>query len=366
MKKRSLLLLPLLASPMFLSSCWLNIQKATLTYGTYCTQTLDTLVELSTNELYNRLYNENEVLILATYNDSYSEDCLCWTTFQNVIVNYINKYHEQIFIYNTKNADETIKDLRISFYEDSEPGLHIYNGKKEMARFYYPKMQDKKMFEDLTGEYTHKKIHEYINEPSIYAVNKQALDDKITAQESDFAVLFMRSGCGDCKYVIPNVIIPYINKNKLSKNILFFDLQLYYDLSKESEVEEEQRQYQALKDYYGLSEITNEKYGYGQGVVPTIQFYAKGVLKDATVYFNDSISQKEDGSFYVSKSYYSESRLPNLAYLKNSQATTVLEGMSISAENALQTKSGGYYWSQSDAAKYHTPLLKAFLDYYLL
>ena len=367
MKKRSLILLPLLACPMILSSCSLKGEKVKLTYGNYITQDIASLTELSTDDLYNKLYNENEVMILATYGDIYSEDCLCWTTFQNVIVNFINKFHKQVYLYSTNNYEDGIKDLKLNNVDASEPGLHIYRGKKKVVQFYYNKIQDKQIFEDTTAEYMNSKVSEFIEKPSIYYVDKEYLDNKISTQNENFSVLFMRSGCNDCKYVIPNVIIPYINKNNVEKEMLLFNIQSYYDLAKKIDAtEEEKAQYQALKDSYYLSESAGEKFGYEQGVVPTVQYYESGVLKDASVFFNDSIAQKDDGSFYVSKSFYSEERLPNLPHLKDVKAKTVLQGMALEDKNIMQTKSGSYYWSQSDASKYHTPLLQAFLDSYLL
>ena len=367
MKKRSLFYITLLASPILLSSCNSSKEKVKLTYGNYATQTISSLTELDTEDLYNRLLVEEEVLILATYNDSSSEDCLCWSTFQNVIVNFINKYHEQVYVYSTKNADDSLRELKLNNTDNSKPGLRIYKGKKKVAQFYYSNINDQKIFEDTTAEYMYSKLHDYIEKPSLYYVDKAYLDNKIATKNDDFAVLFMRNGCGDCKYVIPNVIIPYINKNELKKDVLLFDIQSYYDLAKnESATEEEKTQYQTLKDTYYLSETASDKFGYEKGVVPTMQYYDKGVLKDASVYFNDSIEQKEDGSFYVSKSYYTEERLPNLSYLKDANVIKVLQGMTIETKYAMQTKSGSYYWLQADAANYHTPLLKAFLDYYLL
>ena len=352
---------------MLLSSCNSKGEKARLTYGNYASQSIDSLTELNTDDLYNRLYNENETLILATYGDLYSDDCLCWTTFQNVIVNFINKYHEQVYLYSLNNYEDTIKELKLKNVDKSKPGLHIYRGKKKVAQFYYDKVQDKQIFEDTTAEYMNSKVSEYVRKPSLYFVNKEYLDSKISAQNENFTVLFMRSGCSDCKYVIPNVILPYINKNNIEKEMLLFNIQPYYDLAKKIDAtDEEKAQYQALKDEYLLSESASDKFGYEQGVVPTVQYYENSVLKDASIFFNDSIAQKDDGSFYVSKSFYSEERLPNLPHLKDVKAKTVLQGMALEDKNIMQTKSGSYYWSQSDASKYHTPLLQAFLDSYLL
>ena len=361
MKKR-LLLLPILTLSMFLSSC--EKEKVQLTYGTYIDQTIFTLKELDTAELHNRLYNENETLLLATYHGEKSEGCLCWTTFENVVARYMNTYHEQVYIYNVENVDDSLQGLHIDSSDDGRPDLYIFQGTKRITRFCYPKMQDHKIFEDLTGEYMYNKVHEYIKSPSMYYVSEDYLDSKIGEKKDNLAVLFMRNGCGDCQYVIPNVIIPYISTNALTRKILIYDLQDAYDLSKkETATEEEKAIYQIIKNKYGLSESANEKFGYHNGVVPTFQYYEKGELKDATIYFNDVVSKKDDGTFYIFDSFYSEERVKKLSYLTYCSFQTVLKGMTIS-EGVLQTKTGDYYWAQEEAAKYHTPILKAFLEYY--
>ena len=200
----------------------------------------------------------------------------------------------------------------------------------------------------------------------MYYVDQAYIDNKLSEKKDDLAVLYVRQGCSDCQYVLPKVIIPYINEHELGKQILIYDLQKEYELSKnENATEEEKAIYQGIKDKYGLSASSNEIFGYQKGVVPTLQFYEKGELKDATIYFNDVVSQKEDGSFFLSDSYYSSERLNSLSYLKGYDFPTVLKDMVINSESVLQTKTGAFYWSQEEAAKYHTPILRAFLDYYM-
>ena len=137
-----------------------------------------------------------------------------------------------------------------------------------------------------------------------------------------------------------------------------------YNISKsETATDEEKEQYQKLKDDYGLSVTGNSVFGYQEGVVPTTQYYKRGVLTDASVYFNDAI-EENNGVFTVKDSYYTDERVSNLHYLEDVKFTTCLKGLTIQNNDILYTKTGQPYWSQEDAAKYHTPLLKAFLDYY--
>ena len=361
---KKILLIPIIALPLFLSSC--SEKKVTLTFGTYINQEVSSLKELSTSELYDHLYNNNETILLAVYQGEYSNDCLCWSTFQNIIVTYMNKYHEQVYVYNAQNEDESINSLHIEKAKDSRPDLYIFEGNKRVERFIYPKMQDNKIFTDTTAEYMYEKVHKFTNKPSMYFVDDNYLDNRITKTKDSFAVAYIREGCADCNYVIPHVLIPYTKEHSLKGDILLFDLQSYYDLSKDdSASEEEKAQYQNIKNYYGLSVESNAKYGYLNGVVPTVHYYENGIIKDATIFFNDVIEQKEDGSFFISDSFYSDDRLVNLSYLYNFTSQKVLKGMEIK-EGVMQTKSGAYYWAQEFASKYHTPLLKAFLDYYCI
>ena len=364
MNKRRVVLLPLLTLCFSLSSC--KSDKVQLTYGTYINQTIFSLQELTHQELYDRLYNENETLIVAAYQGEYSQDCTCWATFENIVAKYMNTYHEKVYVFNTQNQDESIKDFKLDFNENGKPTLYIYKGKKKVMQFFYSKMQHNKIFEDTTAEYMYEQVHKYIKAPAMYYVDQAYIDNKLSEKKDDLAVLYVRQGCSDCQYVLPKVIIPYINEHELGKQILIYDLQKEYELSKtENATEEEKAIYQGIKDKYGLSASSNEIFGYQKGVVPTLQFYEKGELKDATIYFNDVVSQKEDGSFFLSDSYYSSERLNSLSYLKGYDFPTVLKDMVINSESVLQTKTGAFYWSQEEAAKYHTPILRAFLDYYM-
>ena len=59
--------------------------------------------------------------------------------------------------------------------------------------------------------------------------------------------------CGDCHYVMPNVIIPYIKEHDIKKNIYLFEFQKYYEAAQNEEDYEAQIEYQELKDQFHLS-----------------------------------------------------------------------------------------------------------------
>ena len=358
--KNKLLFVPLV-SLTFVALAGCSNKRVNLTYGTYLSQSVDSLKAIGDMDIFFRTEYYNETFIVATYQSDYSEDCLCWSTFQQVIVNYMNKYHEKIYLFDTQN--DTAKRLKMDQYQDSTPALYIYHGKKQLAKFTYKNSRDKTIFSDLSAEPMHEKIHKFVNKPGLYEVNDEYLSNNLSKME-EAITLFIRGSCSDCTYALPNVIIPYFEVNELSKEILYFDLEDYYTLQRLNDsTEEEKAQYQQIKDKYQLSESANKTFGYSNGVVPTMQYYKKGILKDASVLFNDEVSQKEDGSYYLSNSFYSEDRLTSLKYLDGVK-NNVLKGMDIKSDEVVVTPSGYTYWSQEKAAVYHTPLLEAFLDYY--
>ena len=356
--KNKFLLVPIVSLTfVVLTGC--THKKVNLTFGTYIEQSLESLKPIDTFDMFNKAYSE-ETYILATYQGKYSEDCLCWSTFQNVLVNYMNKYHEKVYLYDTDNYSDLQINLKIEEYNDSTPALYVFHGKEQLGKFTYKNSRDKAIFSDLKAEAMYERIHKLIREPIMFEVNDDYLTKSINISNNTIA-LFIRSGCPDCSYSLNNVIVPYINKEAIRKEILVFDLESYYRQSMISSTID--NQYQNIKDRYNLSESNNKIYGYGNGYVPTIQYYQRGVLKDASVFFNDEISQKEDGSYFISKSFYSEERLTSLSYCKNVD-TNVLEGLILSEQDIAKTSSGYTYWLQEKAAVYHTPLLEAFLDYY--
>ena len=365
MKKSRLLslLIPLVFSN--LASCGSSSTPKQLTYGTMITQEVTALKELSNTELFDKGYNEEETFILAAYQGEYSKDCTCWDPFKNLITTYMNRYHECIYLFDAQAQDDDASGFKIRKLQSSTLYFYVFKGHKKLAEFANNNQKFEEMFNSV--EELYKGIHKQVSAPNLYYVDDEYLKENL-AKEEQSIVLFARRTCGDCKYVIPNVILPYINSHEIKKNIYLFDMQDAYDISRnETATDEEKAYYQGIKDYYGLSVSGNETYGYKTGVVPTMSYYEKGVVKDTTVFFNDAIDQRSDGTFYVSESYYSEERLPNLNYLKNKKASdSILVGKSIENQDINQTSGGAYYWSQSAAAKVHKPLLLAFLDYYLL
>ena len=362
MMKKSLASLAIILTIPFLSSCQEKgtTEKALLTYGTYIEANISNLPTLDNDALLEKVQSD-EVFLLAVNQGEYSESCLCWSTFLNVIEKYTNSFYEKVYLYNAQEQTDSMKGLGIKKLNQSTPMLYIFKGKDQIASFSYSNNKDKAIFSDITGEEMDKRVHQYIDKPRMFYVDEKYIDEQMVKRQSS-VLLFMRSGCDDCKYVIPNVIIPYINHYKVINNILLFDMQTYYELQKQQD--NGSKPYDNLKEKYQLTENNGNLLGYQQGVVPTIHYYEKGILKDSAVFFNDVVAKKEDGSYYISDSFYSEQRLTSLQYVNNVQ-NKVLKGMSLNADEVATTPSGYNYWLQEKAAVYHTPLFEAFLDYYV-
>ena len=357
------IVLSLIAPLLFASliSCNNDKEKVHLTYGTEMQETLFTMKELTNDELLNKAKDEKEVFLLAVYQGEYSEDCMCWATFENVIVNYMNLFNRLVYVYNAQNQDDSLKELKIAKLDQSTPSLYIFNGEKKLASFSYNNVKDKAIFEDKKANTINERVNKVVDKPLMYYIHPEQVEQSAKGNTDGFLVLYIRNGCGDCKYVLPNVIIPYIYSHKLNVGIRIVDLQKLYD--EQNNDETGALPYDSMKDICQLSEIGNETYGYGKGVVPTIQYYKEGNLADASVFFNDELGQKEDGTYYVSNSFYTQERLTSLKYVSNVE-TKVLKGLVIPSEDVITTNWGYSFWAQEKATQYHTPLLTAFLDTY--
>ncbi|MCD8204472.1 MAG: hypothetical protein LUC16_01405, partial [Coprobacillus sp.] len=178
-----------------------------------------------------------------------------------------------------------------------------------------------------------------------------------------FHVMYEWSTCPDCQYCLPEVVIPWFRNNETSTTLYIIDLAVEGILISDGVSSKTNESYIEFMTRYGLNESGNETYGYTEiGVVPTFQYREKGEIKDAAVYFNDEISYEVDKGYYISNSFYSSERISNLKYLTGD--VTPLLGMSVS-ENEIDINGDEISIIKDEFAKYHTPLLEAYFDYYL-
>ena len=145
--------------------------------------------------------------------------------------------------------------------------------------------------------------------------------------------------------------------NGIPQEILIMDIQSYNWNGNDGE------DYTSIISKLKLNEASEPTYGFGRGFVPTIQYYENGQVKDAAVTFNDSLIKNGD-NYKVDSTYYTEERLTNLNFLKDSNVETkVLKGLDVPNED---TDSKYHFWSHEAAFKYHSPILEQFLKTYCL
>ena len=346
MKKK--LLFTLIAPMMVLSiqGCGSNVGMK-LTYGTYITTEDDKNCdarEIKYSDLSLRMSegsgyrNENFLLTIAPTNG-----CLCWAKFQAVLKSFISDTH--YLVYQIKCTELDGKDSFGLNYQEGHVTFAIIKGGTVLKQYLANDVLESK--EALKAE-----VDKFVRAPELYFVEQDYLNDAIKYGETAL-VEYMKSSCGDCNYVDPNILWPYVHLNSLTTKMYVIDL--------DKLVLEGESDYQAFKNNHRLSNVFSEEYGYETGFVPTFQYYERGTLKSASVFFNDFVA-KVGEEFKVVNSFYSDERLRHLDYAK-SVKTNVLKGLTLQEDDVL-AYAGEYYWKQDKAAVYHKPLLEAFLKTY--
>ena len=176
---------------------------------------------------------------------------------------------------------------------------------------------------------------------------------------------YLRGSCLDCSYVEDAVLSPFNAKDNNVSYVIDCDV----DGIRLTNGQYDEGQWNTFKEDFGLSSSGNEDYGYGLGYVPS--FYTYGGQKaqtvserivDGAVYLNDKIEKNaETGDYYVANSFFTEERKPLLGFLGNSKVeTTVIKGLKVPMADVENGE-----WKKSAAAKYHNPLLEAYLNAYV-
>ena len=346
MKKK--LILALVAPMMCLSlaGCHSNVGMK-LTYGTYILTEDDSkndAKKISFVELAKRMEeqgsykNENFLLTIAPTNG-----CVCWAQFQSVLKQFIKETHYLVY---QINCDELVGEGKQDFgftFKEGHVTFAIIKGGTIIKQYMSNDVLDS--VGALKSE-----VNKFVKEPELYYVDEPLLNESIKSGNT-LLVQYVKESCGDCAYVNPKVLWPYAHQNKFKTKMFVIDIDYLMGTD----------DYDAFKNQYGLSNVFENDYGYKTGYVPTFQYYERGKIQSASVFFNDTID-KVDGEYKVIDSYYTLERLPKLAYA-SSVENNVLKGLTLSQEQ-VNVYNGNYYWRQSSAAEYHKPLLEAFLNTY--
>lgn len=223
----------------------------------------------------------------------------CISFHEDVLIPYILKNNSKIYRVESSNS---LKEFVSYQYT---PTLVVYIDGKEV------KKADPFDASKPTGsvEYFTNFVTSYFTLKPIMmqGIVADDLRNKISQKES-FLVLYSSSSCSDCK-IIKEVGL----KERLDqfdgkvKNFYVVEVD-GYRVDGEKDENGNNIGWQKFKDEFKLSDKDGNLFGYGNGVVPTLQFYNKGVLEASSVYRNDKIlkSGPTDQPIYtVESSFYS-------------------------------------------------------------
>lgn len=362
MMKKLLIAFPLIALATLGATACFNTKKKTvniprITYGTYME---DKAIEIDYTELVERATVNEETMLLAIYDGTDGKStCGCWQTFHPVLDEYVATYHTRIyFISQYQFSDEADRLGLTVFFKNgsstsSSPTLAIIEDGKKVSEYIYNK-DTKPMFTNVDS--LRSAIKRIARDPNLMYVNQAILDDALFTNPLDKVVVeYVWKTCPDCNDCLPEVILPYSFDNDFSKAIWIIDLDIEGLLRVNGEKDKTNANYVEFLKNHHMSDKLDTVFGYDRGFVPTMQVWEKGVLKDMTVYFNDSLTK--DGDVYkVTQTYYTQERVANLAYTNE-----VLFGLEVPASDVNNW--GG--WNAEAARKYHKPILESFLDMYV-
>lgn len=345
-KKISLFLMPiLLLGAGSLSSCN-GDGKVNLVFGDQNATSYSTINFLDLKEK----VNSRETFLLVV---QYSDGCGCWVNEARPIVEkFVNEKHVIIYHIKYEELSGGGNDFGITI-RTGEVSFAIFS-KGEVARCITT--SDGTALKQYSSFKTY--MSETVNLPRFYYVSLSQLDS-LKASSKKNVIYFSRKTCSDCSYLNRNYLQDFLNEHSnYSKNIYVLECDAKgIRLDDEGNLDSEQ--WQAFKHQYGLSTLNNPTYGYDTGYVPTLQIVSNNSYLSQIVYFNDSIT-KQDEKYYVSNSYFTEERLPNLEYLSGFRGTKVLKGLEVPSSDVIGY--GDYhFWDNEKAAKYHDLLMEQFL-----
>lgn len=333
-----------------LSGCSSN-KKVDILFGDMHAESLTTL---SYGKLKEKVDSKESFMLTVQYSDN----CGCWSDSKPIIERYIKEKHVNVYHIKLEELDGN----------NNRFGIEIISGNVTFAIF-----KDGEVKSSTTTKEDTLKIYDsfvsyvesVIQLPKMYYVSLEDVNNLYKSTDKNI-IYFSRSTCGDCSWMDSNGLKSWSQKTtKYSKTIYVLDCDQAGIRYKEDGKTVDKEQWQAFKHTYGLSTQNNPTYGYETGVVPTfylIQGSETAVnFLSGCVVFNDSIKKAEDGNYYVTNSYYTGERLPNLQYVDSGVKTKVLKGMKV--ESGVIDNGQYAYWDHPAAEEYHNVFLEKFLDW---
>ena len=355
MKKKIAFLPLLILSTISSTSCSVSSNKFNPTFGS---EIDTTFTNLSYSELYKKV-NDHENMIVVTYPGK-DTHCSCWKTMENVLLPKLAKETEYL-VYAVDAFEIDRSTDKFSLVVDlASPSIVFFKEGKKYDQYVYSIRNTQDFFKKYDALV--KLLEDKTSKPQYIYTDVQGIKNGIKNEE-EYIIQYTYSSCPDCSYCLPNVMYPYLSKNKLSNQIHIVDLEKEENFLTEGKIDSKNAEYISFKKEMGLSKEGNSDFGYNTGYVPTIQYYKNGTLTSASVFFNDTI-EEVNGVYKITSSFYSQERLSKLEYASN-VTNNVLEGLEIPLSDLTIYEEYNYIaWNQDAASAYHKPLLEAFLNKY--
>ena len=343
--KKSLPLLLLSFSLLPLASCnpsLESVEKVALDYGT---------VRFDDDKINASKKSQMEQIDLGTLNDLIAKkanfllllgnsfDCSCWTSFHNdVLAPYLLEKHIYLPWISYDEAGEKLAKLGAEVSKSHETLMIFKDG--EIAYQHTTSDTTSSWVKELSE--FRKWMNARIEEPRLLTLSKDQLDAKYQGSAA-FSIVFSRSTCPDCSFLVDNDIKEYfasnIKETKIPDNYLYLldcdalgiryvegeDGKAYSPSSSEDANDYEKQalsQWKSFKEEYGLSYSEDNQAGWDEGYVPAVYHITpdgsskKGdVIDYAGIFYNESVDNN-----VISSSYFSSSRLASncLEYLSSS------------------------------------------------
>ncbi|MBO4737614.1 MAG: hypothetical protein J5627_04195 [Bacilli bacterium] len=313
----------------------------------------DHLVTLTHSGLTSLVNSKKEFVLLVYDKDN---TCTCWADFEKTILSFVKMKNALMYAISPSEFDGGHETF----------GLTISKSEETIAIFEDGKIKEQKVTKGSEDEFMTPAVFsswmsERVHFSNMLYVSKTQLEG-LFAGDIQFTVGFLRASCSDCSYVESSVLSSFNSKDNNISYVIDCDAEGIRNKNGEYD----QEQWASFKYEYGLSEDANPDYGYGGGFVPSFYTYAPGdgdkkdLIIDGDVYLNDVVSN-ESGKYVVTNSFFTEERAPLLNFLGNTMVDhPVFKVFEIEDKDIENGR-----WNKEAAAKYHDPLLNAFLTAYI-
>lgn len=291
--------------------------------------------------------------------------CTCYTTFKETIRKYMkttNCLFYAVDYFELEKSGDTF-------------GLKLSTGNETVAVFRDGVVKAQKNTSDSNDKFTSDIttfttwMDNNAHISSMLYISEKQMNALFSGNEG-FTLGFLRKSCSDCSYLSGHLLKDFNVKKANHSYVIECDQP---GIRLDDDGKFNQDNWDAFKNKMGLAEAANPEYGYGMGYVPSFVRYNPDTTNegdyascifDSCVYANDKI-ENVGGKYTVTESFYTEDRLSNVAYLEGSDVENkVLKGLEVNEEDLVIT-SEDIIWKNESASKYHDPLLKSFLDFYV-